>query len=157
MPVNPAGFGGGKIASLRHMAGSLRSFQSHIAIAPLAGPPRLAWSAQVDTDLLPLIGHPHRQRLAPYVPADRLFVALDGRDLTIGGGQWRIEVFSVSECDGDRWVQLALSGEKHGMLTMKVSTSDGAGRVLLGISSWIGDAPAPPTFADAVLDKLPVA
>ena len=139
------------------MAGSLRSFQSHIAIAPLAGPPRLAWSAQVDTDLLPLIGHPHRQRLAPYVPADRLFVALDGRDLTIAGGRWRIEVFSVSECGGQRWVQLALSGEKHGMLTMKVSPNDGAGRVLMGISTWIGDTPAPPTFAEAALGNLPVA
>jgi hypothetical protein len=73
------------------------------------------------------------------VPADRLFVALDGRDLTIAGGRWRIEVFSVSECGGYRWLQLALSGEKHGMLTLKVSPSDGAGRVLMGISTWIGD------------------
>jgi hypothetical protein len=121
------------------MAGRLRNFHSDIAIAPFARPLRLSWSAQVDADLLPLVGHPRGHRLAPYVPADRLFIALDGRDLTLAGGRWRIEVFSVSECDGQRWVQLALSGEKNGMLTMKVSPSDGAGRVLMGISSWIGE------------------
>ena len=124
------------------MAGRLRSFESHIAIAPFARPQRVAWSAQVDADLLPLIGHPHAKSLAPYVPADRLFVALDGRDLTIAGGHWRIEVFSVSESGGQRWLQLALSGERRGMLTMKVSPSDGAGRVLMGISSWIGETPS---------------
>jgi len=139
------------------MAGRLRNLEGLIAIGPFARPPRLAWSAQVDADLLPLVGHPHRQSLAPYVPADRLFGALDGRDLTIAGGRWRIEVFSVSECDGHRWVQLALSGEKRGMLTMKVSPSDGAGRVLMGISSWIGDTPAPPPFAEAAAGKLPLA
>lgn len=121
------------------MAGRLRNFESHIAIAPFARPPRLSWSAQVDADLLPLVGHPHGQRLASYVPADRIFVALDGRDLTIAGGRWRIEVFSVSECEGCRWVQLGLFGEKRGMLTMKLSPSDGAGRVIMGISTWISE------------------
>lgn len=124
------------------MAGRLRRFESHIAIAPFARPQQLSWSAQVDANLLPLVGHSRGQRLAGYVPADRIFVALDGRDLTIAGGRWRIEVFSVSECEGCRWVQLGLSGEKRGMLTMKLSPSDGAGRVLLGISSWIAEPAA---------------
>lgn len=52
---------------------------------------------------------------------DQLFYALDGRYVKIGGVRHRLEIYSVCDHHGHRWVQLALIGESSYMLTLKVA------------------------------------
>jgi hypothetical protein len=85
--------------------------------------------------------------MAPYVPPERLFRALDGRDLTVAGGRFRIRVFSIADLSNARWVQLALDGGARCMLTLKLSAGDGVSQVLNAVASWVGN---PSRFGDGL-------
>jgi len=63
-----------------------------------------------------------------------LFRALDGRDVTVSGQNWRIEVFSVCDHDARRWVQLALKGEPGYVLTLRLAAGDGVTRAVSALS-----------------------
>jgi len=74
------------------------------------------------------------------VTPGELFAALDGRELNPGSDRFLIEVFSVSDQAGQRWVQLALEGaESRRLLTVRLKTGDSAQHVLLLLSSWLRD------------------
>jgi hypothetical protein len=74
--------------------------------------------------------------------AERMFDALDGRMITVGGQQWRLEVYSVCDQDGWRWIQLSLEGEPHYALTMRLSLREGIKHVVLALSGWLAN-PSP--------------
>ena len=130
------GFADGHVLALTdNMTARLRHRQNVDVAHRVTG--ALPENALIDAELLPLPNHPHGRLVPAFVPAERLFSALDGRDLTIAGGRWRLEVYSVSDFQGHRWVQLALDGLKRCMVTVKLSPTDGVSRVLSGVTSWV--------------------
>jgi len=64
---------------------------------------------------------------------------LDGRAVTISDRSWRLEVYSVIDCAGRRWVQLALEGDPHYMLTLNLAMGAGLQRVLLALASCMAN------------------
>ena len=83
-------------------------------------------------------------RHGPGLPPEELFVALDGRVLSVGRSRWRVEVFSVVDDEkGGRWVQLAIQGEPSYPLTLRLFPSTAAERAILAIVRWLYD-PSPP-------------
>jgi hypothetical protein len=79
---------------------------------------RLAWSTRV--------ARARRTFVAPR----RLFAALDGRELLVAGLRWRIEVFSVRDMAGLRWVQLALMGKSRQTFALKLDAGAGVRRAV---------------------------
>ena len=78
---------------------------------------------------------------SPARDAEILFSLLDGRELIVLGRRFRVDVFSVCEMGGCRYVQLSLHGVEDYMLTLRLGglrTSNGSCPRLL---SWL-DAPA---------------
>ncbi len=52
------------------------------------------------------------------------FRTLDGHDFEFDGGACHVEVYGIYD-DGDRrWVQLALAGDRHQMLTLRILAKD---------------------------------
>jgi predicted secreted hydrolase len=69
--------------------------------------------------------------------AEQLFVALDGRDLHVSGEAWHLEVYSVCEQAGRRWIQLAIDGPQHYMLTLALATGSGVSQAVRTLSGWL--------------------
>lgn len=65
--------------------------------------------------------------------------ALEGRAVTVHGQSWRLEVYSVLDYAGRRWVQLALEGEPHLMLTLNLAVGAGAQRTLMALASCLAN------------------
>jgi hypothetical protein len=78
----------------------------------------LAWRARV--------ARAHQHFVAPR----RLFAALDGRELLVAGLRWRVEVFSVRDLAGLRWVQLALMGTSRQTFALKLDAGAGVRRAV---------------------------
>ena len=73
------------------------------------------------------------------VRPERLLEDLDGRAVTVLGQSWRLEVYSVLDYAGRRWVQLALEGEPHYMLTLNLAVGAGAQRTLMALASCLAN------------------
>ncbi len=69
--------------------------------------------------------------------AERLFVALDGRDLLVRGQAWHLEVYGICEEAGRRWIQVAVDGPHHYMLTLALATKSGVRQAVKALSSWL--------------------
>jgi len=69
--------------------------------------------------------------------AERLFAALDGRDLVVSGEAWHLEVYSVCEQAGRRWVQLAIDGQQRYMLTLALATGSGVRQAVRAVNEWL--------------------
>ncbi len=83
------------------------------------------------------------QSEAPQPPSpEQLYSALDGREVEVWGKRHRVEVYSVRDEIGRRWVQLALRGEPAYLVTLKLAKSDGVEEVLFALSCG-----APVSFA----------
>jgi hypothetical protein len=82
-----------------------------------------------------------------YVEPKRVFVALDGRELIVGGRRWRIEVFSVRDLAGLRWIQLALKGTSALTFALKLDAGAGARRAVMAVTSKL--------MSPAVFDDVP--
>jgi len=79
------------------------------------------------------------------VKPEELFVALDGRSVTAGRDRYRIEVFSVRDEAGSRWVQLALKGpDTEKMLTLRMKTGDNVQHAIVTLASWLNDPTSTP-------------
>jgi hypothetical protein len=103
---------------------------------------RLAWSSCVDaTQPAP---HIHDDALS----AARLFEALDGRALFVDRKNWQVNVFSVHDEDGFRWVQLALEGPDCHPLTLRMSQYESLKAVVHSLICWLSD----PAATDHVLE-----
>ena len=85
------------------------------------------------------------------LPPEDLFVALDGRVVSVGRARWRVEVFSVVDDDkGGRWVQLAVKGEPDYPLTLRLWPTTAADRAIFAIVRWLYD-PTPPNGKPVVV------
>jgi hypothetical protein len=83
-----------------------------------------------------------------YVEPKRVFIALDGRELIVGGHRWRIEVFSVRDVAGLRWIQLALRGGTSALnFALKLDAGAGARRAVMAVTSKL--------TSPAVFDDIP--
>jgi hypothetical protein len=105
---------------------------------------RLAWCAHhaLQDDAFPF-PQALARRARLFVTAEELFVALDGRSLTADTDRFNIEVFSVHDEAGRRWVQLALAGEhSRRLLTVRLRPGDTAQHVFLILNSWLRDPSA---------------
>jgi hypothetical protein len=86
--------------------------------------------------------------LAPVDSCETLFWALDARDLTILGHRWRVEVFSVVELAGRRYMQLAIAGPQHYMLTLRLAPDTPARKLIPAVLAWLTH----PTGSGSILD-----
>ena len=71
------------------------------------------------------------------VGPDDLFDMLHGRNLVVAGRTWRIEVYSIRDRAGLRWVQLALDGVPRHILALRLATGDGLRPAIRALSAWI--------------------
>ena len=71
------------------------------------------------------------------VDPDELFAELDNLEVAAGGGQWRVEVFSISDHDGHRWIQLVVRGESEHMVTLRVLPGTRVEDALPSLSEWL--------------------
>jgi hypothetical protein len=77
---------------------------------------------------------------------ERLFESLDGRDLIVRGEAWRIEVYGICEDAGRRWVQVAIDGPQHHMLTLALATRAGVRHAVDALSRWLEQPAAYPVM-----------
>ena len=116
----------------------------HARPVPVAGRPgrdRLPSIARQAGEFLfsPFAG-PGRER---EVRPERLREALEGRAVTVSGQSWRLQVYSVLDYAGRRWVQLALEGDPHLMLTLNLAVGAGAQRALLALALCLANPSDP--------------
>jgi hypothetical protein len=101
---------------------------------------RLAWSSFPAARFLSPSSLAARRRPHRFVTAEELFVALDGRHVASRTDRYRIEVFSVRDEAGHRWVQLALRGAtSQRMLTVRLNPGDTAQHAIHTLASWLAD------------------
>ncbi len=72
-----------------------------------------------------------------FVDPKRVFAALDGRELLVSGRRWRIEVFSVRDLAGLRWIQLAIKGTSRMTFALKLDAGAGVRRAVEAVSSLL--------------------
>ena len=80
------------------------------------------------------------------VAADWLFVGLDGRELSVAGAAWRVEVYGVFDEPHRRWVQISLDGHDKTVLTLKLTPNHHAIDAVRELSAWLAD----PSTSDSV-------
>lgn len=68
---------------------------------------------------------------------EKVYWALDGRDVVVLGKRWHVEVFSVVEHGGHRFVQLSLDGPERYMLTLRVVPATPVNRLIQALLSWL--------------------
>jgi hypothetical protein len=73
------------------------------------------------------------------VPADEFFNALDGQCLSIDGRAWNLCVFSVTDANEIRWVQLALEGRDRKVLTLRLAPSQHPEKAFASLCSFLTD------------------
>lgn len=76
---------------------------------------------------------------ASVVPPDEFFSALDGKSLSIDGCAWSVCVFSVTDSNDKRWVQLALEGRDRKVLTLRLATSHDLGEAVESLTCFLAD------------------
>ena len=63
--------------------------------------------------------------------------------MAAGGRKWRVEIYSIRDLGGVRWIQLALNGLPRHMLVLKLAAGGGVRPVLRAVSSWLASPSAP--------------
>lgn len=79
-----------------------------------------------------------------------LFGALDGRHFVVLGKRWHVEVFSVVELAGRRFMQLSLDGPAHYMLTLRLTPQTPVRRLIPTVLGWL----AHPGSSGEVIDVV---
>jgi hypothetical protein len=72
-----------------------------------------------------------------FVDPKRLFAALDGRELLVSGRRWKVEVFSVRDLAGLRWIQLAIKGKSRLTFALKLDPGAGVHRAVEAVTSQL--------------------
>ncbi|MEO8480666.1 MAG: hypothetical protein ABI634_00560 [Acidobacteriota bacterium] len=75
----------------------------------------------------------------PLQKSELIFAALDGRDLLVSGQAWHLEVYGICEEAGRRWIQVAVDGPHHYMLTLALATQSGVRQAVKTLSKWLED------------------
>jgi hypothetical protein len=85
-------------------------------------------------------GEPRLLRPAHSCRPDDVFDALDGREIVADRAIWRLQVYSVSDYDGGRWIQLGLlrPGTCR-MRTVRVTSDDQPEHILVALQSLLRD------------------
>jgi hypothetical protein len=73
----------------------------------------------------------------PRFTSERLFQELDGRKLRVLHTDWTIEVYSIYEEAGARWLQLRLGGTPEHTLTVRATAGDAVERILGALADWL--------------------
>jgi len=94
---------------------------------------RLAWTSTPSD--VPPSANPETINIDP----ERLFDALDGRQVTVLGRSWLLHVYGTCEACGRRWVQLGLTGQTKHMLTLRLAPDDDVTRAVQALSSWLAN------------------
>jgi hypothetical protein len=94
---------------------------------------RLAWISNVTVENTA----GSRPSPATAISRERLFDALDGRTVGLFHRRWEIRVFSITEQNGWRWLQVTLAGNPEHMLTLRTSVWAGVNETLREISRWL--------------------
>jgi hypothetical protein len=94
---------------------------------------RLAWKSKASE--IPVFPIPDNGKVDP----ERLFDALDGRQVTVSGRSWLLQVYGTCEGCGRRWVQLGLTGQTKHMLTLRLAPEDDVTRAVQALSSWLAN------------------
>jgi len=76
---------------------------------------------------------------ASAVPPDEIFNALDGQRLSVDGRAWSVCVFSVTDANENRWVQLVLEGGDRKVLTLKLAPSHQPQHAFVSLSCFLTD------------------
>jgi hypothetical protein len=76
---------------------------------------------------------------ASAVPPDEFFSALDGQCLSVDGRAWSVCVFSVTDANDNRWIQLALEGCDRKVLTLKLAPSQQPQHAFVSLSCFLTD------------------
>jgi hypothetical protein len=87
---------------------------------------------------------PAEPRKSSAPQAECLFAALDGRDVTVKGEAWHVQVYGICEEAGRRWIQLAVDGPHHHMLTLVLATRHDVGQALRSVSDWLEEPSSVP-------------
>lgn len=87
---------------------------------------------------------------ASAVPADEFFNALDGQCLSVDGRAWSVCVFSVTDANESRWVQLALEGGDRKVLTLRLTASHHPEQAFVSLSCFLTDPLAAPNVLSHV-------
>lgn len=83
------------------------------------------------------VAEPHQPAAQQVENCEALFWALDGRELVVLGRRWRIEVFSVVELAGRRYMQLSLDGPSQYMLTLRLTPGTSVRRLIPTVLTWL--------------------
>jgi len=91
----------------------------------------VAWHSPARTD----DWQPAPDRRVPtyLATADGLFRALDGRAIMVSNRRCLLEVFGIVDEAECRWVQLAVHGLGHRMLTLRLELGDGLTKALAAV------------------------
>ena len=76
---------------------------------------------------------------ASRVPAEQIFEALDGHKVSSEGSDWNVCVFSVTDENDLRWVQLSLEGRGRQILTMRLAPTHPPDRAFASLSHFLID------------------
>ena len=87
---------------------------------------------------------------ASAVPPDEFFNALDGQSLSVDGRAWSVCVFSVTDANDNRWVQLALEGGDRKVLTLRLAPSQHPQQAFVSLSCFLVDPIAAPNVLSHV-------
>ena len=71
------------------------------------------------------------------VDPDDLFAELDNLEIAAGGDQWRVEVFSISDLEDHRWIQLVVHGESEHMITLRLLPGARLEDAIPALSDWL--------------------
>jgi hypothetical protein len=82
----------------------------------------------------------------PMEDPEELFVGLDGRQVTVAGRSWRLQVYGACDGGGPRWVQLGLTGAApvtdatgtH-MLTLRLGPGEDVSHAVKALASWLAN------------------
>lgn len=103
---------------------------------------RLAHGRETRERNRPAPGRTARRPAKLPVTAERLFDALDGREVSIKGQSWQVEPYAVWDTQGQRWIQLSLAGRTGGpnyILTLKLAAGAGVQHAIMALSSWLAN------------------
>jgi hypothetical protein len=87
------------------------------------------------------------------VDPDELFAELDNLEIAAGGDQWRVEVFSISDHDDHRWIQLVVHGQSEHMITLRLLPDARLEDAIPALSDWL----AAPENRSHVIDTTELA
>lgn len=73
-----------------------------------------------------------------FVDPDELFAELDNMEIAAGECRWRIEVFSISDQEGQRWIQLGVRGTTEHMITLRLQPGAGLADALPEVLKSLG-------------------